>query len=665
MRGATTYDLPTLKPGSVPMLRSAAITILLCASTTATAAFAQADDGIEVSGPRTVLTHVPFTLDFAVPESAAELVEWRIVRARDGQLLDSGSAGPGTAISSELVVGSSDDLPLRVEVAGQSASYGVTVLPGWISILPPLLAIALALITHEVIISLFAGIWLGAFFFVGLNPFAALLRTIDTFVTPALADPDHAAIVIFSLMLGGMVGIMGRSGGTHGIVEAVRPLATTRRRGQLATYMAGLFIFFDDYANTLIVGNTLRPITDRLKISREKLSYIVDSTAAPVAAIIFVSTWAGYEISLIADGLQAAAVQVASTDAVLAGELQRANPFTVFIHSIPYLFYPILALLMVFLVSFTGRDFGPMLKAERRAASGGGLHEPGAMLMVDTSSGLMEPKEGVKHRWYNSAFPVLTVVVVVLGGLYLDGRMSLGRPGSLSEVFGAANAFNALLWGSLAGVLVAFLLVTTQRVLKPKEAVEAWTGGLRSMVLAIVILVLAWSLGAVTVAIGTAQYVSHVLATVGFPMHLLPVSVFASAALISFATGTSWATMAILIPLVIPLAVSLGGGVGFTGEVHYTVMLGTISSVLAGAIFGDHCSPISDTTVLSSMASASDHVDHVRTQLPYALLVAVVGMAAGDIPTAYGMPWFISYIIGFGILFAVLRFLGSTSAASS
>jgi Na+/H+ antiporter NhaC len=616
---------------------------------------------IDVSGPKAVLTHVPFDIVFRVPD-AGEPLTWRVTTAR-GEPLAEGSAEPGSeVVASRLSIEGGADLPLRIEAAGIAGTFSATRLPGWISILPPLLAIALALIFREVVISLFAGIWLGAFFVVGLNPLSATLRTIDTFIAPSLGDPDHAAIVIFSLMLGGMVGLMGRSGGTHGIVEAVAPLATTRRRGQLATYLAGLAIFFDDYANTLIVGNTMRPITDRLRISREKLSYLVDSTAAPVAAIIFVSTWAGYEISLIADGLQAAAAQTSAADPALSGELAGASPFTVFIHSIPYLFYPILALCLVFLVGWTQRDFGPMLAAERRAARGDGIHREGAQLMVDTDAALMEPKQGTPHRWYNAAIPVVTVVIVVLLGLYIDGRISYGGAGSLTEIFGAANAFNALLWGSLGGVLAAFLLATMQRILKMREAIEAWANGLRAMVLAIVILVLAWSLGAATQAIGTADWVSHILRTVGFPVHLLPVSVFVAAAVIAFATGTSWATMAILIPLVIPLAVSMGGGIGFSGEVHYTVLLGTISSVLAGAIFGDHCSPISDTTVLSSMASASDHVDHVRTQLPYALLVAVVGMLLGDIPTAYGMPWMISYAVGIAVLFAVLRFVGANAA---
>jgi Na+/H+ antiporter NhaC len=612
---------------------------------------AQAPTQLDVGGPRTVLTHVPFTLSFVAPD-AGEPVAWRVVRARDSEVIASGIVEPGENVEVELKLDRRGDAPLRVLTASASGELSPLTLPGWFSILPPLLAIAMALIFREVVVSLFAGVWLGAFFIVGLNPFTAVLRSIDTFIAPALGDGDHAAIVIFSLLLGGMVGLMGRSGGTQGIVNAVAPMATNRRRGQLATYLSGLLIFFDDYANTLIVGNTLRPITDRLRISREKLSYLVDSTAAPVAAIVFVSTWAGYEISLISDGLKAAAAQVASTDPALASQLGGANPFTVFMSSIPYLFYPILALAMVFLVAWTQRDIGPMRSAEQRAARGEGLYRPGAMLMVDTSAELMSPVEGKPQRWYNAAIPVITVIVVVLLGLYIDGRASLGRPGTLTEILGEANSFNALLWGSLCGVLVAFLLATTQRILKMQEAIEAWAGGMRAMLLAMIILVLAWSLGAATEMIGTAQWVSHILETAGFPLRLLPASVFVAAAVIAFATGTSWATMAILIPLVIPLAVTLGGGE------HYGVLLGTISSVLAGAIFGDHCSPISDTTVLSSMASASDHVDHVRTQLPYALVVAVVGMLIGDIPTAYGFPWYLSYAIGIAVLYAILRFFG-------
>ena len=537
----------------------------------------------------------------------------------------------------------------------ESIAQTVVADPSWTSLLPPIVAIVLALVFKEVVTALFFGVWLGALLHTGFSPIAATMRTIDTFVTPALVDADHAAIVIFSFLLAGMVGVISRSGGTRGIVEAVRPLATTPRRAQLATYLSGLAIFFDDYANTLIVGNTMRPITDRMRVSREKLAYIVDSTAAPVAAIVFVSTWVGFEISLIGDGLAAAAAQSGGTIEIAA--LADANPFTVFLHSIPYLFYPILALLMVGLVVTLQRDFGPMLRAEQRASRGEGLYREGAMLMSEAGSKEMEPDPDTPLRWYNAVLPVLSVVLVVLLGLYFEGRANLGRPGTIWEVFGAANAFNALLWGSLTGCLVALGLAVGQRILSVHEAINGLVGGMRAMLLAGVILVLAWSLSSVTEVLGTAQYLAGLLEGNLRP-EFLPVLVFLTAASISFATGTSWGTMAILIPIVIPLSVGMGGAAGFDAGAHYSILLGSISSVLAGAIFGDHCSPISDTTVMSSMASACDHVDHVRTQLPYALTVGVVGMLVGDIPTAFGMPPWISYVVGAAILFSLLRFYG-------
>lgn len=613
-------------------------------------------EAVSVDAPEVALGGVPFEVGVTADSAAAG--SGYTLRSADGRELASGTAEAGvtdTLSAGELPASA---FPLRLEVEGGAEPLTVDPLhlPGWVSLLPPLLAILLALIFREVVISLFFGVWLGALFFAGLDPLAATWRTIDQFAMPALASADHASIIIFSLLLGGMVGVMGRSGGTRGIVDAVSPLATTPRRAQAATFLSGLSIFFDDYANTLIVGNTMRPITDRLKVSREKLAYLVDSTAAPVAAIIFVSTWVGFEISLIGDGLRIAADQ-AGTSAELARELATANPFTVFIHSIPYLFYPILALIMVALVVWTQRDFGPMWEAENRASRGDGLYREDAQLMADTSGGEMEPKEGAPHRWYNAVLPVLTVIFVVLGGLYFGGRAAAGPGASLWDVFGAADPFAALLWGSLAGCIVAVALSVAQRILTAEEAIEAWLGGMRAMVLAAVILVLAWALSAVTQELGTASYLAGILSE-ALPIRLIPVLTFLTGALIAFATGTSWGTMAILIPLVIPLVVALGGGVGFRAGASYTVLLGSISSVLAGAIFGDHCSPISDTTVMSSMASACDHVDHVRTQLPYAVTVAVVGMALGDVATAYGLHPAVSYLVGAALLYGVLRFVG-------
>jgi Na+/H+ antiporter NhaC len=605
--------------------------------------------------PKVVLGGVPFSVTVRGGEAKSE---WFEIRSSSGALLASGTVGPGAStVASDIVVSDSGELPLSVVIGSTVLQVDIPYAPGWFSLAPPVLAIVLALLFREVLTSLFAGIWLGALVVAGYNPLAALWRTVDSYAVPMLGDVANGKtqIVVFSLLLGGMVGLIARNGGTQGVVDAVTPFSSTPRRGKIATWLAGLAIFFDDYANTLIVGNTMRPITDRLKVSREKLAYIVDSTAAPVAALVPISTWVGYEISLIAQGLGIAAEQNAA-DATLSAALAAANPFAVFISTIPYLFYPLLALAFVFMTSIMNRDFGPMATAEVRAARGEGLYREGAQLAVDTSGHLMQPKEGVTPRWYNAAVPVLTIVFVVLFGLYWTGRKVVGADASLMDVFGAADPFATLLWGSLAGCLVAILMSVGQKILTVQEALDAWVGGMKAMFIAMIILVMAWSLGQVTQDLGTAAYLSQILSDT-LALEFVPILVFVTAAAMAFATGTSWTTMAILIPLVIPLTVSLGGAAGFA-EGEYSILLGSISSVLAGAIFGDHCSPISDTTVLSSTAAACDHMDHVRTQMPYALLVAVIGMLLGDFGTSHGLPTWVALGGGVLILFIFLRFVG-------
>ena len=629
-------------------------------SATPTAASPDQDNRrVDVRTPAIALIGTGMDIGLTLAEGFSA-TSFRLLTA-DGRELATGLLEPGEELSLDnLRVGSADTFPLML-VFADDVSGAITidpmVLPGWLSLLPALVAIALALMFKEVVVSLFFGVWFGALFVAGLNPIGATLRSVDTFIVPALADPDHAAILVFSALLMGMVGVMGRNGGTQGIVVALSPLATTPRRAQLATFLGGLAIFFDDYSNILIIGNTMRPITDRMKVSREKLAYIVDSTAAPVAAIVFVSTWVGFQIGLIGDGLEAAAAQP-GTSPELAAQLLAASPFNIFIHSIPYLFYPILTLVMVGLVIWTQRDFGPMWRAENRASRGEGLHRENAMLLVDTESNVMIPVEGAPHRWQNAALPVITVFLVVVFGLYFDGRAAFGGPEpTLSDIFGAANAYNALLWGSLAGVLVAIALSVVQRIMSLKDSVGAMIGGIQATLLAFLVLILAWSLGQVTEVLGAAEYLSGLLSG-NLPVALLPAFVFIMAATIAFGTGTSWATMAILIPLVIPLSVSLGGAEAFTAGASSALLLGTLASVLSGAIWGDHCSPISDTTVLSSMASACDHVDHVRTQMPYALLVGGIGILVGNLPTAYGMSPMFSYPLGALAIYLVLRFIG-------
>lgn len=603
--------------------------------------------------PDLVLNGVPFQLTVI---GGAEPVANYTVRSATGTILATGSVGFfAQSTASGLVVNSSADLPLTVQVGQWTEELNLSLIPPWFSLLPPLVAIALALVFREVITALFVGVWLGALAISGFNPITGTWRLVDHFLVRAVSDVDggHPQIVIFSLLLGAMVGIVSKNGGTMGIVKAVAPFARNARRGKLATWIAGMGIFFDDYANTLIVGNTMRPITDRLLISREKLAYLVDSTAAPVAALVPISTWAGYEISLIGDGMRIAADQnPAGAEALLS-----ISPFAVFVQTIPYLFYPILALFFVLLTSVMGRDFGPMVDAERRANAGNGLYRPNAKLATDTTGTVMRAKEGVSHRLRNAGLPVLTVVLVVLVGLYTSGRTDAGPEASLMDVFGAADPFDTLLWGSLAGCLVAVAVSVGQKLLTVHEAIDAGVAGIRAMVVAMIILVFAWSLGDVTETLGTAEYLSLILSE-RVPLQLIPAIVFVTSAATAFATGTAWGTMAIMLPVVIPLTTALGGPVTHPGEPGFGILLGATASVLAGAIFGDHCSPISDTTVLSSMASGCDHVDHVRTQLPYALVVAVVGIFIGNIATAYGLPAPVALILGGLALYFMLRTFG-------
>ncbi len=517
---------------------------------------------------------------------------------------------------------------------------------GWVSILPPLIAIAVALAFKRVIPALFLGIWVGGWAVYGFSAdglLKGLLDSFQVFVLGALADEDHAAVILFSFMIGGMVGIITKNGGMHGVVNRISGWATSAKRGQLATAVLGLAVFFDDYANTLVVGNTMRPVTDRLRISREKLAYVVDSTAAPVACLALVTTWIGYEVGLIGDA-------IAKIDGL------NASPYEVFLNTIPYSFYPILAILFVFGVALSQRDFGPMRRAELRARSTGEVLGPNAQIDAEAVEGEhLQPLEGKPQRAVNAVLPVLVLVFGVLGGLYVTGDGD-----NIRDIIGSADSYKSLMWASLLGVLAAFVLSLAQRILTTAQTVEAWYAGLKSMLFAMIILVLAWSLSKITEVLGTADYLVTVLGDAIAP-GMLPAIVFVLSAATAFATGSSWGTMGILMPLVVPLAWAVLVAGGMADGQHLHILYSTVSCVLAGSVWGDHCSPISDTTILSSMASGCDHIEHVRTQLPYAMTVGAVAIGIGTIPAGYGFPWWGSLIIGTAILLAVIRLFGRVS----
>ena len=517
-------------------------------------------------------------------------------------------------------------------------------IPGWTSLLPPAIAIVIALVFRQVIPALVVGVWIGAWGTYGFSlrgMWDGLLDVPNVWVLEALVPPDgdssHMSIAVFTMLIGGMVGIISRNGGTSGIVNAVTAWADNRQRGQVATSFLGMVIFFDDYANTLVIGNAMRPVTDRLRISREKLAYIVDSTAAPVASIALISTWIGFEVGLIGEAVG----QIGLDE----------SGYSVFLNSLPYRFYPLLAVLLVFGVAFSGRDFGPMLEAERRTIETGRLVHPESSIDPDDLDEELQPKDGVPHRLANAVVPILVLVGVSMGALFVTGEGS-----SLRDIVGSADAYGALMYGSLLGVLVAVAMSVGQRLLGLREVVDAWFAGVKSVLFVLIILTLAWALSALTEALNTAGFLASALGET-VPPFAVPALLFVLAAVTSFATGTSWGTMGILMPLAIPLTWAILQNNDMTGAAGLPILYAAVSTVLAGAVWGDHCSPISDTTVLSSLASQCDHVDHVRTQIPYAVTAGVVSVVA-LLPIGLGVPWWIVLPISCVVVVAVLVWLG-------
>ncbi len=601
------------------------------------------------SAPDVVLSGVPFTVKGKYTGPAAKL---QFVVAGQSPV-EGRSNGDGEFESPELTIPDAGSRLLVVKSSNQSSetkarTLRLQVLPGWISLAPPLLAILLTLYLRQVVPSLLCAIFIGGTLTAGYSLTGGFIRTIDQYIVGALADRDHASIVVFSLLLGGLVGMISRSGGTHGIVERLSTFATKASHGQVATWLMGIAIFFDDYANTLIVGNTMRPVTDRLRISREKLSYIVDSTSAPVASL-FISTWIGYEVGLIGDTFKATGIEL--------------DPLQTFWATVPYRYYPILALFMVLATGAMNRDFGPMLKAERRARQGKGVLREGAEPALDADAPELQPKPGVPHRWQNAAIPIAILIFSTMTGLIWSGYTALSNAGevhfTLEDLLSNANSYQVLLGASLFSLLATTLLLCVQKILTLEEAIEASISGFRSMVMAIVILVLAWSIGDVCKDLHTANYVVSLLSNRLNPI-FLPGLVFLFSAFVSFATGTSWATMAIFMPLTIPLAVRVSEAAGLPPGAAETILIAAISSVLAGSVFGDHCSPISDTTILSSMASAADHLDHVKTQLPYAVFIALISVSFGTCSLYFDLgPWSV-ILIGVALVVGVLLVFGES-----
>ena len=634
---------------SLPRTLLAGFVALLCIVPPATGQDGAGQDGAGIVLPDPVLTGVEFSVtvpgDSSLAASGAPALR---VGDETVPLTYAEAAGEWTADGVTTEAGGSVSVDV---VAGAQVLRSTTAraLPGWLSLLPPLLAIGMALLYRRVVPALFLGVWVGAVLAISITPwgvFKGLLDTFAVYVLEAMATSSHVSIILFSLMIGGMVGIISKNGGTLGIVERLTGFASTSKRGQVVTGVLGVSIFFDDYANTLIVGNTMRPVTDRLRISREKLAYIVDSTAAPIATLALVTTWIGYQVGLLGTAIEN-----------IEGFSQGA--YSVFLSSIPYNFYPLLALFFVFLVASLGLDFGPMREAEQRARrTGRVLGEDASVDEAAAEGDELEPPDETPFRARNAVVPIFVLVGGVLVGLYATGVQAVGMEAPLSDIIGEADSYTALMWGSLLGVLVAAALSIGQGILDLEQTVEAWYEGLKSMLFAMIILVLAWALSDITDVLHTADYLVSVLGE-ALPPGVVPAIIFVLAAATAFATGSSWGTMGILMPLVVPLVWAVLAQNGMDAPAHYHILYSSVSCVLAGSVWGDHCSPISDTTILSSMASGCDHIEHVRTQLPYALSVGAVAILLGTLPAGFGMPWWVGLLLGAAVLLALLVAVGT------
>jgi len=522
----------------------------------------------------------------------------------------------------------------------------------WTSLLPPLIAILLALVFREVITSLIAGVLCGTLLISyaatdSQRPILDAFLNLPEYLLDSLVDADHMAIVLFSLFVGGVVNLISKNGGMMALIKSISKRARDPKSGQLATYFLGIGIFFDDYANTLIVGNSMRPITDRLRISREKLAYIVDSTAAPIAAIAFVTTWIGAELGFIEDGIKG----ISAIDPSV-----KLSAYPIFIDSLKYSFYPILTLLFILMLILRQRDYGPMLKAEKRARNTNVSKDK-------VGAGEIDAVEESKERWFNAVIPIAVLILGTIAGMIYTGMQayswdsSLGFFKNLSGVIGEANSYTALLWSSFFAIMVGVILTVSQKIKPLHETIDLVFDGFKTMLPSMGILVLAWTLATITKELHTAEFIGHQLLG-NIDPHLFPSLTFVMAALIAFSTGSSWGTMAILYPLVLTACWKLSLSWGLDQDTIMALFANTVACVLAGSVLGDHCSPISDTTVLSSLASDCNHIEHVRTQLPYALTVGSISILLGTLLSSYGVPVIICYILALLLLYFTISFLG-------
>ena len=497
---------------------------------------------------------------------------------------------------------------------------------GLLALIPPILTVVLAIWTKDVIISLFLGILSGTIIVAGGNPYSALIGLTDLIAT-MLADGWNIRIILFCMLLGALVGMWNKTGAAIAFGRWAATKVKSRTGVLIFTWIFGILIFIDDYFNSLTIGACMKPVCDEKKISRAKLAYILDSTAAPVCILAPISSWVITVMSY--------------TKSAEGFDKLGINEFEYFMRTIPYNLYAIFAILMVAFVAFKSRDFGPMARSEARAMKGIALFDEKKYGIV---AGKMDTVgEDPKARWYDFVFPL--VVLIATAVFFFPMTTWMGKVGTgdgqvatlsaamaaipLGEAFNNTDASKALFYSIMFTITISYIYFWIRGLMGIQKSAEAIVEGLKSMVPAIVILTMAWSIGFIIKkapadgGVGLANFLSQVVVNGGFPLWILPLVVFLISCVISFATGTSWGTMAIMVPIAMPIAVALGQKAGLAGDALINSTLIPIASVMGGAVFGDHCSPISDTTILSSTGANCPHLEHVATQMPYAFMIAI------------------------------------------
>lgn len=455
---------------------------------------------------------------------------------------------------------------------------------GWLSIIPPLLAILLAIKTRQVYLSLFLGIVAGWIIISDGNVLSGLKFSIQSIVN-VFNDAGNTRVVIFCALVGSLITLTQANGGVQGFIDFIqkRKIVTSRKRAAIFSYFAGVAVFIESSISCLVTGTIFHPIFEKFKISREKLAYICDTTSSPVCVLIPLNAWGAYVVSL----------------------LEKENirePVSVFVSTIPLNFYAILSVLFAALIVFSFKDFGTMKKAEMRSEKLGKTIADGAIPMISEEVSTTKPKKGIPHKSINMIIPIATMIIMMPVSLYITGK------GDLT----AGSGTTSVLWAVISAIVVAGIVSIIQRLLSLKEVMDFTLKGIAGLVPLAILMILAFSIGDTCRVLGTGEYVASVSKDFISVEFIAPI-IFITSAIIAFSTGTSWGTFAIMIPIAVPTALFVDASLPLA-----------IAAVLSGSVFGDHCSPISDTTIVSSMASACDHIDHVRTQIPYA-----VSMAAG------------------------------------